>query len=87
MVLGYIIIYPCSWVYLKSVPVVSFDLRCQSGIWILSSYILRLEGSYSMYCSLAIVLTVITSERQKPKVKCDGNLLYPVCIHLIGCFP
>ena len=43
-------IYHCSWVYLKNVPVVSFDLRCQSGISILSS----------MYHSLAItILTVI----------------------------
>ena len=51
----------------KNVPVVSFDLRCQSGIWMLSSYIMRLEDSYLMYCSLTIVLTVINSERQKTR--------------------
>ena len=34
---GYILIYPCSYhgngIYLEYVPIVPFDVRCQSGIY------------------------------------------------------
>ena len=37
MALGYISIYPCSYhgnrIYLEYVPIVPFDVRCQSGIF------------------------------------------------------
>ena len=37
MVLRYILIYPCSYhgngIYLENVPIVPFDVRCQSGIY------------------------------------------------------
>ena len=39
MALGYILIYPCSYhgngIYLEYVPIVPFDVRCQSGIFVL----------------------------------------------------
>ena len=35
---GYILIYPCSYhgngIYLEYVPIVPFDVRCQSGIYL-----------------------------------------------------
>ena len=33
MAAGYIMIIPVPRVYLKYIPVVSFDVRCQSGIF------------------------------------------------------
>ena len=45
MALGYILIYPCSYhgkgIYLEYVPIVPFDVRCQSGIW--KCYIITLH--------------------------------------------
>ena len=51
MAQGYILIYPCSYhgngIYLEYVPIVPFDVRCQSGICI--SYNMGKSGLPDIY--------------------------------------